>query len=118
MAQIGVSPGNRRPLVFPSIRHVVPTLGPQRHGPNVPVCLEETRRRHSHRASWKLIGSPCPRPCAAVGGGLGLVRAPANSQLGIAGGTVKWAAALDSSLQPLKVAQGHHVAQPATFPKK
>lgn len=42
---------------------------------------------------------------------------PASPQLGITGGTVKWAAALDSSLQPLKVAQSHHVAQPATFPK-
>lgn len=31
---------------------------------------------------------------------------------------MKWAAALDSSWKPLKVAQSHHVAQPASFPKK
>lgn len=72
------------------------------------------RRRDVHILTGP-IGNP--QPCAAVGVGWAWSGPPASPQLGIAGGTVKWAAALDSSLQPLKVAQSHHVAQPATFPK-
>lgn len=40
-------PWDRRALVSPPVL----TLGPQRHGPNVPMCLEETGRQCSHRAS-------------------------------------------------------------------